>query len=249
MRARRRRSGSSAGRVATARRRGRAAGARAIVPALLTRMSTSMAVARAPWRRARRPRPRSRGRRGRPVNERPGASTRALRLAAGGVEAEARADDVGAGGGQRLGHRQADPAPAARDERDLAGEVEHHAASPAQSIRIFIASPGSSASNAAARLGERHDVGDQRVDRDRALGEQADRLLEVGALVDARADRASARARRRGRGRPAAASRGWRRRRAARARRARRSRSRCPATAPETSNATSAPAPSVHSST
>jgi len=43
------------------------------------------------------------------------------RLAVSGVESEARADDVRAGGGQGLGHRQTDAAPATGDQRDVSG--------------------------------------------------------------------------------------------------------------------------------
>ena len=111
-----------------------------------------------------------------------------LRLAAGGVDVEARADDVGAGGGERFRHRQPDPAPAARDERDLAGQVEAHPASPAQSTRIFIARPGVERLECGCGLGEGDDVGDESVDGDLALGEQADRVVEVGTFVDPRTD-------------------------------------------------------------
>ena len=79
-----------------------------------------------------------------------------------------------------------------------------------QSSRIFIDAPASMAANALRHAVERHDVGDQRVARDRAGCEQALRLPRSPRARTPVRRSASARARRRGRGRRAAARRGCR---------------------------------------
>ena len=46
-------------------------------------------------------------------------------LAAGRLEVRTHSDDVGTGTREHLGHHQADPTPAACDERELSVQVEH----------------------------------------------------------------------------------------------------------------------------
>ena len=61
----------------------------------------------------------------------------------------AHTDDVGPRRSERLGHREADAALRAGDDRELAGEVEGAAHRAATSTRIFMARPASRSSKAA----------------------------------------------------------------------------------------------------
>ena len=229
-----------------------AAGARSIVPALLTRMSTCRCAQLV-----------AEGDDGVAVGEVDGAGLEraavrrrrraSMALPVGSIVALTPMMSAPAAA-RRLGHGEADAALGARDDRRGAGEVEADAHATAScpactSTRIFIARPASRSSKAARVSASGTIAVMSSVGGDGAVGDELDRALEVGALVDARAEDAQLPpehalqvdlARRRG---------GWRRRRACRAPSRGRWRRGRPRRRPETSKTTSAPAPPVHSST